>query len=344
MATQLENEKSYTLNAESFQESLFPHYRKLLKEFRKIAKAYVLFYAIYLVAGLSELIAFLLLRAAGADEAFLALTVGSAFLTCFSFYIFHFYFQAKRPKQLEQLKEDFMNSARSALGIPKGELEHHLSISHALLRVASYLEGFERHLYRPFEMMKGLKPYLDKWSTFCHFKDVFLFKKLFLEAAIEEHLEQIRITPSDFEVHTSLANTYTTLSKIYQDTAKLKENIFFKLRFKSFIQETEEQAKETLHLAVEEFKILEYYAPSDPWVHLQLAKSYQELSLPNEEIKEYETLLNLRPLDRDALFRLGVLYFEQGKNARGLEIYDELKKANFKKAEELIAHYGAMKK
>jgi len=344
MATQLENEKAYTINAESFQESLFPHYRKLLKVFRKIAKGYVLFHILYAFLFLSEIVSIVFLLAARTEGTFLALSLGALFLTTFSYSLFHFYFQSKRPKQFQALKEEFLTSARQALGIPKGELEHHLSISHAALSVASYLEDFEKHLYRAPDKMKNLKPYLDKWSIFCHFKDVYLFKKLFLQAAIEEHLEQIRITPSDFEVHTSLANVYTSLSKISQEPAKLKDHPFLRLKFRELVQQSEAEAKEHFLLAVEEFKILEYYAPNDPWVHLQLAKSYQELSLPQEEIKEYETLLTLRPLDKDALFRLGVLYFQQGKTAKGLEIYEDLKTANFKKAEELLAHYGAMKK
>jgi hypothetical protein len=39
-----------------------------------------------------------------------------------------------------------------------------------------------------------------------------------------------------------------------------------------------------------------------------------------------------------------MIYFEQGQNAKGLQVYEELKKANYKKAEDLIAIYGTVPK
>ena len=71
-----------------------------------------------------------------------------------------------------------------------------------------------------------------------------------------------------------------------------------------------------------------------------MASGYRDLGLPEEEIKEMEILLKLRPQDKEILFRLGSLYFSQGLNAMGLQVYEELKQTNFKKAEDLISTYG----
>ena len=60
-----------------------------------------------------------------------------------------------------------------------------------------------------------------------------------------------------------------------------------------------------------------------------------------EEIKEYETILSLCPDDKDTLFKLGMLYFQQGFNAKGLRAYERLKRSNYRKAEDLIKFYGA---
>jgi tetratricopeptide (TPR) repeat protein len=76
-------------------------------------------------------------------------------------------------------------------------------------------------------------------------------------------------------------------------------------------------------------------------VHAQLAYSYHDLKMPQEEIKEYETLLTLIPGDHEIIFKLGMLYFQQGLNAQGLRMYDQLKRTHFKKAEDLIKFYGA---
>ncbi len=96
----------------------------------------------------------------------------------------------------------------------------------------------------------------------------------------------------------------------------------------------------TAERAIEEFKILNAYAPNDPWVHAQLAYSYHDLQMPEEEMKEYETIIRLCPDDKETLFKLGVLYFQQGLNAQGLRVYEELKSSHYQKAEILIQHYG----
>jgi tetratricopeptide (TPR) repeat protein len=102
-----------------------------------------------------------------------------------------------------------------------------------------------------------------------------------------------------------------------------------------------EKFRFTAERAIEEFKILSEYAPDDPWVHIQLAYSYHDLQMPLEEIKEYETIKRLQPDDLDNLFKLGILYFQQGWNAKGLRVYEELKKAHYAKAEALIKFYGS---
>jgi tetratricopeptide (TPR) repeat protein len=118
-------------------------------------------------------------------------------------------------------------------------------------------------------------------------------------------------------------------------------------RYNKFQKKThyfDQKFKEAARLAIEEFRILSHYAPNDPWVHEQLAVGFHDLGMPDEEVKEVETLLKLRPQDKEILFRLGMLYFKQNQNAKGLQVYEELKKANFKKAENLISAYGTVPK
>ena len=59
-----------------------------------------------------------------------------------------------------------------------------------------------------------------------------------------------------------------------------------------------------------------------------------------QEIKEYESILQLCPSDNDTLFKLGVLYFQQGFNSKGLKVYEALKQHDGQKAEQLINFYG----
>ncbi len=223
-----------------------------------------------------------------------------------------------------QLKEQFLQSCRQILSLPPGEAQHHLSLAEALSNLASYLHDFEWNFYKIPPILSPFSKVISRLSGYCYGEDVLKMKLLLLQAAVDEHLKQIKATPTDLEVHASLANSYVALSKIYKAA------------------EDEELFQKSARLAIEEFCILSHYAQNDPWVHEQLALGYKDLEMPIEEMREVEILLKLRPQDKEILFRLGVLYFKQGLNAKGLQVYEELRLANFKKAEDLIGSYGVL--
>lgn len=324
MSTQIENP---TFDDSYFQHHLPQIYRTVLKDFRRIVQSFIFFHIFSLALIGTEAILFLPFVA---KSAMAALALGALFLTTFSYLVLHFYYQARKPERLINLKEKFLQSCRRHISVPAGEAQHHLSIAEALLKLASYLEDFEKNFYTLPPLFQFAAPLFGRFSSYCYWKDVFKLKRLLLSAAIEEHLKQIRATPTDLEVHASLATTYVAQSKIYRLTLhSRKEQALF-----------EENFRTAARLAIEEFRILNHYAPNDPWVHEQLSQGYRELDMPEEELREVEMLLKLRPQDKETLFRLGTLYFHQGMNAKGLQIYEDLKQSNFKKAEDLIASYG----
>jgi tetratricopeptide (TPR) repeat protein len=324
MSTQIENP---AFDNSHFQNLLPQIYRTVLNNFRKIVQSIIFLHAFFIVLIGAEL-AFLLPFIA--TSAMTALALGALFFTGFSYLVLYFYFQARKPERILHLKEIFLQSCARHISAPVGEAQHHLSIAEALIKLASYLEDFEKHFYRLPPFLQFLNPAFSWFSTHCYWKDVFKLKQFLIAAAIEEHLKQIRATPTDLEVHASLATTYVAQSKIYRMSLRSqKDQTLFEENFRS-----------SARLAIEEFRILNHYAPNDPWVHEQLAQGYHELEMPEEELGELETLLKLRPQDKETLYRLGQLYFLQGMNAKGLQIYEKLKQSNFKQAEDLIASYG----
>lgn len=335
MSTQLENEIAF--DDAFFQNNLPQYYRAILREFRRVTHSFVSFNILFSVLFFSELFLFFLFLPFLNASAVLAFALGGVFLTCFSYFVLLFYFQAKKPEQLQNLKEQFLQSCRQALSIPAGESQHHLSLASALSKLASYLHDFEWNFYKTPSYVQIFSPFISRFSAYCYWEDVFKMKLLLLQSAIDEHLKQILLTPTDLEVHASLANTYVALSKVYRDPMQGKIRSRKQRKNQSFYEEKFRLASQ---LAIEEFRILSHYAPNDPWVHEQLAVGYRDLKMPDEEMKEVETLLKLRSQDKEILYRLGTLYFTQGQNAKGLQIYEELKKANFKKAEDLITAYG----
>lgn len=307
-------EKPEVLDHAFFQQNLPQCYRAILFGFKKISHSFVKFH-LWFVAGFAiELCLFFSFLPWLLHTNLVALALGGFFLTGFSYFVLLFYYQAKKPEQFLELCQQFLNSCKQML--PPGE--HHLSVADALVKLAAYLQDFELHFYKTPKILTKFVSY----SAVRFFKtDVFQMKLFLLEQAVKEHFKQIRLTPTDLEVHASLANTYVALSKVYKAANDLKY-------------------KDIVRLAIEEFSILSQYAPNDPWVHEQLATGYCDLEMPVDETREMEILLKLRVQDKEVLYRLGQLYFKQNLNAKGLQVYEELKKANFKKAEELISSYG----
>jgi len=316
-------------------EHLLPQlYRTILSSFRKVSKSFALFNVSFATLFLIELIAFFVFSPLLTEPAILALSLSGLFLTIFSYFIFLFYYQAKKPEQLMQLKEQFAASMQKLAGTSEGELR--LCLAASFVKLSSHLDDFESSLYAIPSLLSPAKSWLERLSARCHWHDVFRFQQILLHAAIEELLKQIRTSPTDLEVHATLANTYIALSKLFTEPTMPSLMRMYRKR-KETLQENFLAAS---MLAIEEFQILNHYAPNDPWVHEQLAAGYRALGRPHEEIREVEILLQLRPQDRDLMLRLGTLYFEQGANAKGLKIYEELKRANYQKAQDLLAAYG----
>lgn len=310
-------------------------YRAVLRQFCRVSTSFVLFNLIFLSLFVAEVLIFLLFLPFLMQSSLLALSLSGLFLTVFSYFVLQFYFTAKKPEQMLQLKDQFISSCLQRAGLSNADAGH-LTIADALSELATYLEEFEWQFYRIPQWLRAFHRPLSLFSAYCHWQDVFRFKQILFTAAIEEHLRQIRKTPTDLEVHASLANTYLAFSKLFVEPKR-------SLNFHSYQKKKElfeAQFRTIAKLAMNEFHILNHYAPNDPWVHEQLARGYRNLAMPEEEVKEIETILQLRPHNKDLLFRLGTIYFEQGLNAKGLKIYEELKRAQHPQAEELLTTYG----
>jgi tetratricopeptide (TPR) repeat protein len=272
----------------------------------------------------------------------MAFTLAIFFMTLFSYFVLKLYFQAKKPEQLMELCEEYLEKCKEKIHYQEGIPEHHIALAQAAQKFAAALHDKEYSYYSPPFFLRSLASSMEKFSCFCHWKDLHKMKELLLTTAVEEHIKVVKCEPVNLEVHAALANAYVMLSSLYADPRKYldydEERYIPQERFSDSMQT---KFRATAKRAIEEFKILNDYAPDDPWVHVQLAYSYHDLQMPEEEIREYETVFQLRPDDKDTLFKLGMLYFQQGENAKGLRIYELLKRTHYKKAESLIKFYGS---
>lgn len=335
-------EESISFDASAFEKKLQIHYRDLLKQFKKNCRKIVYFHAAFLGILSTEIFSFFYFP----DSSFslkTALFLAGGFLTVLSYFFLYFYFEGKKQDEMEKLVQSFVKKSRQSVGIPKGISEHHISIAHACIRLINYLQGYERIVY-PIASFRYMQICVQAFSKFWHFFDVFTLKEHLILAAIEEHIFQIHVTPTNVEMHTSLASTYVLRSKLYIEYQKSYEESFFHPFYKTRSSLIVREFQQAIKNAIEEYLIIDHYTPDDPWVHMQLAKSYHELQLHDLEMREYETILRLSPNDQQILLKLGILYFQQGQTAKGLILYEKLKEANYEKAQELLSYYGSYEK
>lgn len=320
-----------------FNPALFEEHASQLAEqaasqFRKITRSHALFHCGFFLLGLVEVLGLLLFFPFFAKSSLLAFSIATLFLTGFSYFVLRFYFEGKKPEQFLSLREQCITSFKKGLPAALDRATYHLSLTHAVYRLINKLEGQETQYYPlPFQF-KTLTPLLQKFSLWCHWRDVHEMKELLHQFCIEERIEQVKEEPTDIEVHALLANAYIAFYK-----ECLPEKIPLLVRKHADLNRFTLIAKK----ALEEFKIIDTYAPNDPWVHAQLASIYHDLKMPEKEIEAYETLLRISSQDQELLFRCGSLYFQQGHTAQGLRIYEQLKKQKDPRAKELIAFYNA---
>ncbi len=338
----IEGESFFQLDNYYYNEQINKIVEPILLQFDKIVRSYAIFNLFFLTIGFIESIFLIIFFAMLAKSSILALSLAFVFLTFFSYFILRIYFQTKKPEQFKEIKSRYLDGCKSFLNYKEGMPEHHVVLANACSKLANMLHQREYSIYRLPKWLDIFAPTLEKFSCWWHWNDIHHMQEMLLLHAIEEHIKLVKCEPTNLEVHAALANAYVMLSGLYVDPRTIEgfsDDRWFPAD--KFTEALDQKFRLTAERAIEEFKILNDYAPNDPWVHSQLAYSYHDLQMPEEEIQEYETILKLCPGDKDVLVKLGKLYFQQGQNAQGLRIYEELKKCNYKKAENLINFYGA---
>lgn len=340
-ATQNEAEELLQSDSLYYHSQINKIIQQIQPKFDRIIKWHLAFHLFFLLLGTAEVILLTIFFAYLAQSFLLALSLSLIVLTFFSYFIFRLYLQNSKKGQFKKVKAEFGAICKKLIHFQEGVVEHHIVLSNAFSKWATVLQDWEYNYYQPPKWLDFLAPTLEKWSCYCFWEDVLTMRELLLNVSIEEHIKLVKCEPTSLDVHAALANTYIILSGIYRKSSADEEDRW--LTNQGARQEMDKKFRVIAERAIEEFKILSDYAPDDAWVHLQLAYSYHDLQMPEEEMKEYETILTIRPNDHETLFKLGILYFQQGYNAKGLRIYEKLKLTHYLQAENLIEYYGIYK-
>lgn len=324
-----------------FQEEVFPIIEESTASFFNAIGSYGKFHALSLLVIVSEILLFGLLYTLHPDFAVMAIGISALFFTFFAYLTLRVHLWSKKGDQLEHVRDCFVLMCQEQLVLDHDEMENHTSLCYGLRKFVEALNGKE-------DTMVQLPPFLTKLfvdfnrlSRWWFWYDFFKMKELLLQTVVVEHIEMVKRAPNHLDIHASLANAYILLANLYSEGMSwFSEGKLWK-RKEYAIDWVRQKFRQVNTSAIEEYKILLEYAPNDPWIHAQLGCIYRELDMRRQEVAEYETIVKLRPTDLESLFHLGTLYFAEGHVAKGLQIYESLKKMDEPLASELMVHYGS---
>lgn len=306
---------------------------------------------LFLLALASSLL-FTLVSLVSQSPFWIALSLTCMFTVSFFFFITRIYQQARLPEVLGSLRDEFIASCRQMLQYRDGDVQHHRHLAEMLTLLEKRLRGLDRQIWTfPKERLfsNQVAPIFAQAGALLVWPLLHGLRQLLLLSAIDEYIKQIQCDPVNLSSHADLALGYVRLCSLYNDPRKKVGADFFidkeeadePLPFNQNFAKYKKRFTLCANRAIEEFKIIAQLAPQDPWVHRKLALCYCDLEMHTEEIKEHEKVLQLCPDDDATCFRLGVLYFQQGRNADGLRIYHHLLENQYPKVHQLLSFYEA---
>src|ERR1700733_13232323 len=110
-----------------------------LEAFRSVTKSYALFHILFFCVGCVEFIAFILFFSILTKSTLFAFTLAGLLFTSFTYFVLLFYFQAKKPQQLIEVKDAFIEQCKAVL--PKDGA--HAALAHCLYQLLADLHGEE---------------------------------------------------------------------------------------------------------------------------------------------------------------------------------------------------------
>jgi tetratricopeptide (TPR) repeat protein len=309
-----------------------------IARFRGVIRSYLLFHLSFAILFIGQIALLTSFITQGSKSFGLAASIALFLLSFFSYVVLIYYFQGKKGEQFREIQRDYFALMKKEMPVEISLLDYHLNIANSAFQLTTYLyqSGTYTLSLPPFRFNERLTVHL---GFLLNWRDIQKMQEILMSVAIKEHIQLIKTLPVNLAVHTSLANTFIALAKIYDlpDDPLYQDSYLIKKIFSS--KGNRERFQFATNRAIEELKVLDDLAPNDPWIHAALASCYHHLEMLSEEIHEYEVLVRLRPDDKDILLRLGLLYFETGKMALGLRIYEKLSRIDAKSASDLIKKY-----
>jgi tetratricopeptide (TPR) repeat protein len=325
---------------DSFQKILQLHCMSGVKHFKKVLFSYVLFHFAFITAFILEGAFLTTLYFLENTSSLFAIGIFSLILTVFSYLVLIFYFQAKKPEQFKQLKEWFLSICKKSIPEELSPSDYHLFLAQAIYTFAMQFHLKDLPVYFKNFPIPSFQRIMKKCSYLWHAQDFQKIKEILLLDCIYQHLALLKYEPTNLEVHASLGNSYLTLASVYKSMHKETLSQSEPLSLDELKEDLLKLFKNSINKAIEEYKIIRASTQQDnPWVLAQLATCYHELEMYDKEIEHFEKILDISESNQEVMTRLGFLYFQEGRNAQGFQLYKIIKETDPQKASELFDYY-----
>ncbi|MCI0381838.1 MAG: hypothetical protein L0207_02150 [Chlamydiae bacterium] len=299
-------------------------------------KKHFLFHFLFLASILLELVIFGYFFSFFTHTSILAFCLAGIFITIFSYITLHFYLQSKKNEDLYKIKEDFLKNCFALIEKKDDTSNLHCFFIYATTLLASLLS------FRPILGGKWQKKFptlaliREKYHIWLEWKDLQSIKELLFFEAIDQHIQLIKLNPTNGETHLSLGNLYIHLSKLYREQEELPWN---PAQLRS--EEMARNHRSALEKAISEYQINLELTPENPKIYLQLIEIYKQLKEKEKEMEICEKLIQIDAENADILFRMGSLYFQKGNLVAGLKMYQKIKEIDETKAKDLFQFYAS---
>ena len=321
---------SQDLHNPNFQETHFAlhaydgkllHFCTLIKsQLVKLLRRASIFFLLYLGFVLTQLVLTIIFL----TTYFVGIFITSFFVSLFLTFPYLYYLKAKKAKRMHFLIEEFEKMCRGQVHSFEDEKENNFILSYGTKLLYDKMLSIETYIFRMPKWLFFFQDFFSLLSQVLHKHDLFYLKELLLEKSKLYRIKLIQKDPQNPKYHIKLALGLLDMHAFYQTYT------------------LDRLEKKYMLLAIQELKIVHAYLPNNMWTLEQLAICYSELKDTKREAKVLEKLVQIEPENVELLKNLGTLYFQMGRNKKGLEMYENLSAKSIDLAQEMLTFFGGI--
>ena len=160
--SQLESDEYIAVDKRYYDDKIAELYDPSIRDFKDIIKEDALIKAIACGLCTCELIFILLSLPFLAKTSTFAVSLAVFTLSVFVFGVLRFYLNTKKPRQLVDLRNKFLNNCKNALNYQEGRSDHHIALAGASCKFGAALKGIEYNLYTVPKKIRGFFKFISK--------------------------------------------------------------------------------------------------------------------------------------------------------------------------------------